>query len=131
MPVGVDEAANSEDQVAGDFGDSGVKFNTVAKEWRCKWSEDDDKQSLQGLQGILEANLDAIKAVPGVVDVRRIVCGECKDFKIVVAIKLSSMEAWKVLESPWAPEKAVMDAMGAVKGVTNVEQQLYSLMALF
>jgi len=131
MPVGVDEAENSEAQVAGDFGDSGVTFNTVAKEWRCKWSDDDDKQSLQDLQGILAANLDAIKAVPGVVDVRRIVCGACKDFKIVVAIKVSSMDAWKGLEAPWAPEKAVMDAMTAVKGVTNVEEQLYSLMALF
>jgi hypothetical protein len=58
-----------------------VHFDTVAREWRCKWNTDD---ALIASQKLLESNLDTIKAVKGVKDVQRVVCGGCKDFKVSV-----------------------------------------------
>ena len=31
-----------------------IHYNTFAREWRCQWSEDDDKRSLVELQRVLE-----------------------------------------------------------------------------
>ena len=31
-----------------------IHYNTFAREWRCVWSEDDDKRSLTELQRVLE-----------------------------------------------------------------------------
>lgn len=54
---------------------SGVSFDTVAREWRMKWSDGDDKKSLQEIQKIVDANLEKIKKIDGVKDVQRVVCG--------------------------------------------------------
>ena len=43
-----------------------VEFDKVAREWRCKWSEDNDKASLVSLQDLLSANLATIKGLEGV-----------------------------------------------------------------
>ena len=64
----------------------GVEFDTIAREWRCKWSADDDKKSLQELQKALEEAKDGIKKVDGVLKVQRIVCGGCLDFKVVISL---------------------------------------------
>lgn len=53
----------------------GVDFDTVAREWRFKWSPDDDKASLVEAQKVLDEMLDQVKAVDGVKSVERIVCG--------------------------------------------------------
>jgi|TARA_B100000524_G_scaffold216322_1_gene113613 hypothetical protein len=50
-------------------------------EWRCKWSADNDKASLQEAQKALESVLADVKGVKGVKDVKRVVCGGCLDFK--------------------------------------------------
>ena len=60
----------------------GVEFDTVAREWRCKWSPDDDKASLVAAQKALEEVVADIKGVEGVKDVSRVVCGGCLDFKV-------------------------------------------------
>lgn len=60
----------------------GVSFDTVAREWRCKWSPDGDKASLAAAQVALNDILAEVKAVPGVKDVQRVVCGGCLDFKV-------------------------------------------------
>jgi len=60
----------------------GVDFDTIAREWRCKWSPDDDKASLVAAQKALEEVLDEVKAVEGVKKVDRVVCGGCLDFKV-------------------------------------------------
>ena len=41
----------------------GVEFDTIAREWRCKWSADSDKKSLQEAQKALEAVLATVKKV--------------------------------------------------------------------
>lgn len=63
----------------------GVDFDTVAREWRCKWSPDDDKKSLQELQQALEEAAPELKKLDGV-KVQRIVCGGCMDFKVVTSL---------------------------------------------
>jgi len=60
----------------------GVDFDTIAREWRCKWSPDDDKASLVAAQKALEEVLDEVKTVEGVKKVDRVVCGGCLDFKV-------------------------------------------------
>ena len=60
----------------------GVEFDTIAREWRCKWSADNDKKSLAEAQKALMAVLSDIKAVDGFKKVDRVVCGGCLDFKV-------------------------------------------------
>ena len=60
----------------------GVEFDTVAREWRCKWSDDADKASLQEAQKLLNSVIADVKAVDGVKSVQRVVCGGCLDFKV-------------------------------------------------
>jgi hypothetical protein len=52
-----------------------VKFDTIAREWRFKWSPDADKQSLVEAQNALESVLKEVKGVKGVKSVQRVVCG--------------------------------------------------------
>ena len=60
----------------------GVEFDTVAREWRCKWSGDNEKASLASAQKALDSVLAEVKAVDGVKGVQRVVCGGCLDFKV-------------------------------------------------
>lgn len=60
----------------------GVEFDTVAREWRCKWSADNDKASLANAQEALNSVLPDIKGVDGFLKVDRVVCGGCLDFKV-------------------------------------------------
>ena len=43
-----------------------VRADTVAREWRFKWSADDDKASLAAAQKLLTEHLATVKAVKGV-----------------------------------------------------------------
>lgn len=61
----------------------GVEFDTVAREWRCKWSTEGEKASLVKAQKVLESVMPQLKTVEGVIKVDRIVCGGCKDFKVM------------------------------------------------
>jgi hypothetical protein len=61
----------------------GVEFDTIAREWRCKWSKDDDMKSLQEAQKVLDEHLSDLKATNGCKSVHRIVCGGNLDFKVL------------------------------------------------
>ena len=61
----------------------GVEFDTIAREWRLKWSPDNDKKSLAAVQQSLNIFLPAIKKIDGVQSVQRIVCGGCLDYKVI------------------------------------------------
>ena len=65
---------------------TGVEFNIIAREWRMKWSGDNDKASLAACQAEINKLLPAIKQVNGVKKVQRVVCGGCLDFKIIVSL---------------------------------------------
>ena len=90
-----------------------------------KWSADNDKASLASAQKALNEHLSAIKAVPGVVGVQRVVCGGCLDFKVVVKLPAESFKVWA--ESKFAPEEAFLTAVKDIKGITTVETQTYTL----
>lgn len=64
----------------------GVDFDTIAREWRCKWSDDKDKKSLAEAQKALNEILPALKAVDGCKKVDRVVCGGNLDFKVSIII---------------------------------------------
>ena len=104
----------------------GVEFDTVAREWRCKWSPDDDKKSLQELQKALAEAIPDIKKVDGVKGVQRVVCGGCMDFKVIVSLPEEKFGAWE--ESKFAPEESFLEAIKKIDGVSVVETQTYTLM---
>lgn len=60
----------------------GVDFDTIAREWRFKWSGDNDKKSLAEAQKALNDVLPKIKALDGFKKVDRVVCGGNLDFKV-------------------------------------------------
>lgn len=104
----------------------GVEFNTIAREWRCKWSADNDKASLAALQKALDAAMSKVSAVAGLRDVRRIVCGTCNDFKVVMSMPADKFPAWE--ETKFAPEEEFLATMKAISGVSVVETQTYTTM---
>ena len=104
----------------------GVEFDTVAREWRCKWSPDNDKKSLQELQKTLNGVIDEIKKVDGVKNVQRVVCGGCMDFKVIIALDEPKFGSWE--ESKFNPEEDFLTKIKAIDGVSQVETQTYTLM---
>jgi len=50
----------------------GVEFDTIAREWRMKWSPEDDKNSLQEAQKALEGILGKVKKLDGFKSVRTV-----------------------------------------------------------
>ena len=104
----------------------GVEFDTIAREWRCKWSSDDDKKSLQELQKALDEAKDEIKKVDGVLKVQRIVCGGCLDFKVVISLPESKFGDWE--KASFAPEESFLEKIKKIDGVSVVETQTYTLM---
>lgn len=64
----------------------GVEFDTVAREWRCKWSPDNDKASLVEAQKALDEILADVKAIGGVKSVERV--------SIVPATMLCFEQVW-------------------------------------
>mmetsp|Transcript_7093 Transcript_7093/g.11265 ORF Transcript_7093/g.11265 Transcript_7093/m.11265 type:complete len:114 (+) Transcript_7093:106-447(+) len=107
----------------------GVSFNTIAREWRCKWSGDNEKSSLVKLQKELNAVTSQLKAVKGVKNVQRVVCGGCLDFKVITALSEDTFGDWEKAE--FAPEKDFLAAIKAIDGVTVVETQTYTLETVF
>ena len=102
-----------------------VTFTHIAREWRCKWSEDADKASLSAAQKVLDAKLAAVKSVKGVTSVQRVVCGGCQDFKVIVCLNADDFGAWKGAE--FAPEKEFLAEITAIEGIKRVETQTYTL----
>mmetsp|Transcript_22515 Transcript_22515/g.28407 ORF Transcript_22515/g.28407 Transcript_22515/m.28407 type:complete len:111 (-) Transcript_22515:115-447(-) len=102
-----------------------VHFDTVAREWRCKWGSD---EALVECQKVLESYIDAIKATKGVKDVQRVVCGGCKDFKVIISLSADTFGAWE--ESTFTPESEFLEKLKAIKGVDTVETQTFTLMSM-
>jgi hypothetical protein len=103
----------------------GVDFDTIAREWRCKWSPDADKKSLQEAQKALEAVVAEVKKVDGVKGVQRVVCGGCLDFKVIISLPAEKFGAWE--ENKFAPEEAFLAKLKSIDGISTVETQTYTL----
>lgn len=106
----------------------GVEFDTIAREWRCKWSTDDDKKSLQELQSALDEIVADLKAIDGLKGVQRVVCGGCLDFKVIVSLTEDKFGEWETAK--FAPEEAFLEKIGNIDGVSVVETQTYTLMPI-
>mmetsp|Transcript_21605 Transcript_21605/g.30265 ORF Transcript_21605/g.30265 Transcript_21605/m.30265 type:complete len:211 (-) Transcript_21605:398-1030(-) len=106
----------------------GVSFDTVAREWRMKWSGDEDKQSLVAAQEALNDVLSEVKAVPGVKSVQRVVCGGCLDFKVITSLEGDKFGEWE--SSGFKPEEKFIEKVKAIPGISFVETQTYTLMPM-
>mmetsp|Transcript_48546 Transcript_48546/g.117429 ORF Transcript_48546/g.117429 Transcript_48546/m.117429 type:complete len:176 (-) Transcript_48546:194-721(-) len=104
----------------------GVAFDTIAREWRCKWSTDDDKASLKAAQSVFEEYLNVIKGTAGVKSVHRIVCGGNLDFKIIVALDEVEFRSWS--DVGFTPELSFLDKLKMIDGIHTVETQTYTFM---
>ena len=90
------------------IGDSGVEFETVAREWRCKYSPGEsggpgDSASLKACNDLLTEYLPKLKALEGA-EVTRQVCGGCMDFKVSITQPLEPHGAFMedlALEEVW------------------------------
>ena len=138
----------------------GVDFDTVAREWRCKWSADNDKQSLADAQKALNEVLAEVKAVDGFKKVDRVVCGGCLDFKVggllmfyqsdrlsqltstlqrccVVKITLQVITSLPAGDkfaaweaSGFAPEETFLKKLESIDGISVIETQTYTIMPM-
>jgi hypothetical protein len=102
-----------------------VSYNHVAREWRLKWSEKNDKASLASVQKIVDENLADIKKIDGVKEVQRVVCGGCHDYKLIVTLPADKFPAWSA--SNFAPESKLLAAFRAVDGVSTIETQTFTI----
>lgn len=73
---------------------TGVEFDTIAREWRLKWTPDNDKKSLATVQQSLDKLTSSLKKIDGVKGVQRIVCGGCQDYKVIVSMPAEKFGAW-------------------------------------
>ena len=105
----------------------GVEFDTIAREWRCKWSPDNEKKSLQEAQKLLDSVLSDLKAM-GSAKVQRVVCGGCMDFKVITSLPADKFEAWG--EQGFSPEADFLEKLKAIDGVSQVETQTFTLMEM-
>ena len=72
----------------------GVEFDTIAREWRLKWSAENEKKSLASVQQTLTLFTKQLSNIDGVKSVQRIVCGGCLDYKVVIALSADKFKAW-------------------------------------
>lgn len=103
----------------------GVSFDTVAREWRCKWDDENDKASLVEAQKALESVLSEIKSVDGVKGVERIVCGGCLDLKVIVSLEADKFGDWESKE--FAPEASFLEKLKSIEGISQVETQTFTV----
>lgn len=104
----------------------GVEFDTIAREWRCKWNPDNDKKSLVEAQKALNDVIGEMGKVDGYSESKRIVCGECMDFKVITPLPADKFEAWS--EKQFAPEKTFLDKLRDIDGISQIETQTYTFM---
>ena len=106
----------------------GVDFDTVAREWRCKWSPDNDKKSLVEAQKALMEVLPEVKKVDGFLKVDRVVCGGCMDFKVITSLSAAKFGDWE--GKKFEPEEAFLKKLEGIDGISTVETQTYTIMPM-
>mmetsp|Transcript_11924 Transcript_11924/g.27830 ORF Transcript_11924/g.27830 Transcript_11924/m.27830 type:complete len:113 (+) Transcript_11924:87-425(+) len=107
---------------------SNVEFDTIAREWRCKWSGDDEKKSLEAVQEVMAKKIPELKAVAGVKGVQRVVCGGCLDYKLITAVEADKFGDFE--SGGFCGEAAVLEELKGIPGVSVVETQTYTLMPM-
>lgn len=126
-----------------------VSFDTVAREWRCKYTGPaGESASLEAAQKVLEKHLPALKALDA--EVFRQVCGGCLDFKVSsppirypalckpeecihleqvsTALPMEQFSEWEKKE--FSPEKDFLAELEKIDGVSAVETQTITFMKM-
>ena len=111
-----------------ELGDTGVKFTRIAREWRCKYAYGPsggpgDSACLKACQALLDEHLEVLKELPNV-EIHRVVCGGCQDFKVVLNQPCADHDAWKAQD--FIPEKSFIEKLKAIDGVSEVAVQEYT-----
>eukprot|EP00571_Detonula_confervacea_P014100 CAMPEP_0172309740 /NCGR_PEP_ID=MMETSP1058-20130122/10563_1 /TAXON_ID=83371 /ORGANISM="Detonula confervacea, Strain CCMP 353" /LENGTH=151 /DNA_ID=CAMNT_0013022419 /DNA_START=19 /DNA_END=474 /DNA_ORIENTATION=+ len=120
-------------QLRAEIGETGISFENVAREWRCKYSAGPsggpgDSESLKACQSLLGEYLPKLKALPGA-QVTRQVCGGCLDFKVSITQPLDEHGAWA--EANYDPlESEFMEKLKAIDGTSLHETQEITFEAL-
>ena len=114
------------------LGSTGVTFTKVAREWRCKYTLGEsggpgDSASLKACQELLDKYIEVLKELPNV-EITRVVCGGCKDFKVIMNQPASDHDAWAAQE--FIPEKKFLEELKAIEGVDTVEVQEFTMESL-
>lgn len=116
-----------------EIGETGISFENVAREWRCKYSPGPsggpgDSESLKACQSLLGEYLPKLKALPGA-KVTRQVCGGCLDFKVSITQPLEEHGDWA--EVNYDPlESEFMEKLKAIEGTSLHETQEITFEAL-
>lgn len=105
-----------------------VGYDIIAREWRLKWSDDEEKLSLTQVQEVVDSLKSDLGKIAGLESVQRVVCGCQKDYKLIIAVKQSQFEKWE--KAQFAPEAIFVDAAKRIAGVSQVETQTYTLRTL-
>jgi len=103
----------------------GVEFDTIAREWRCKW---ETPEALAAAQKTLNEVLSTVKETDGVKEVQRVVCGGCKDFKIITSLPAEKFGEWD--KAKFAPEEDFLTKLKEIEGIDTVEVQTFTLMKM-
>uniref|UniRef100_A0A7S1Z1T9 Uncharacterized protein n=1 Tax=Trieres chinensis TaxID=1514140 RepID=A0A7S1Z1T9_TRICV len=116
-----------------EIGDTGVSFENVAREWRCKYSPGPsggpgDSESLKACQSLLDEYLPKLKELPGA-SITRQVCGGCLDFKVSITQPLEEHGAWA--DADYQPlEGEFMEKLKGIEGTSMHEVQEITFEAL-
>eukprot|EP00439_Symbiodinium_sp_Y106_P040455 s2300_g4.t4 len=138
----------------------GVTYDTLAREWRCKWSFDDDMASLKACQKLVEDMQNDMLAVvfhwagkqlktkevmngktdPSKQTIQRLVIlvfiirslGICKEDTqdFKIIIKLPQDKFQEWEKTNFEPEAQFLEALRAIPGVSEVDTQTYTLEAV-
>ena len=115
------------------IGETGISFENVAREWRCKYSPGPsggpgDSESLKACQDLLSEYLPKLKELPGA-KITRQVCGGCLDFKVSIVQPLAEHGEWA--DDDYEPlESEFMDKLKAIEGTSQHETQEITFEAL-
>jgi hypothetical protein len=126
-------AAAASSLAMAEIGESGISFENVAREWRCKYSPGPsggpgDSESLKACQELLSEYLPKLKELPGA-KVTRQVCGGCLDFKVSIVQPLAEHGEWAGAD--YEPiESEFMGKLKVIEGTSQHETQEITFEAL-
>ncbi|CAD7959520.1 unnamed protein product [Amoebophrya sp. A120] len=104
------------------FGDSGVSWECVAREFRAKYTgAPAESASLKAANAAIDKLLPEFKKIPGLKEVKRAVCGECGDIKLVISVLDDKFGDWA--GTKFAPEEALLAEWKAIDGISAIETQ--------
>ena len=111
-----------------DLANGSMSFDRVCREWRCKYEGDkSDSKALEQVAKAVEEYLPKIKEIESM-SVNRLVCGACKDFKLMMTVDLDQFGKWE--EKGFEPESEFLEKIKAIDGISQVETQTITNMVI-